>query len=173
MRGRWLSASPDGSSEPRCSCTTLNRFPAGIRSLRFWPGPGGPTLVLNGHMDTVPIDDPGLWTAKPFGAEVRDGFLYGRGSCDMKAGLTVAIAVARYLAARRDRLRGTLVCQFAIGEECAEPGTLSLCEAGFVGDVGIVLEPTELKVATAERVWRSSRSGSRVAQSTLARRRSG
>jgi succinyl-diaminopimelate desuccinylase len=44
-----------------------------------------------------------------------------------------------------------LICQFAIGEECAEPGTLSLCEAGFVGDVGIVLEPTQLKVATAER----------------------
>jgi succinyl-diaminopimelate desuccinylase len=69
----------------------------------------------------------------------------------MKAGLTVAIAVAHYLAAHLDRLRGTLICQFAIGEECAEPGTLSLCQAGFVGDFGIVTEPTELKVATAER----------------------
>jgi len=112
---------------------------------------GGPTLVLNGHMDTVPIDDPALWSVDPFGGEVRDGFLYGRGACDMKAGLTVAIAVAHYLAERSDARRGTLVCQFASGEECAEPGTLSLCKAGFVGDVGIVLEPTELKVATAER----------------------
>jgi succinyl-diaminopimelate desuccinylase len=111
----------------------------------------GPTLVLNGHMDTVPIDDPALWTVGPFGAEVRDGYLYGRGACDMKAGLTVAIAVAQFLSAHRDRMQGTLICQFAIGEECAEPGTLSLCQAGFVGEFGIVLEPTELKVATAAR----------------------
>ncbi len=111
----------------------------------------GPTLVLNGHMDTVPIDDPALWQADPYAAEVRDGYLWGRGACDMKAGLTVAIGVAQYLAAHLDRLRGTLICQFAIGEECAEPGTLSLCKAGFVGDAGIVLEPTQLKVATAER----------------------
>lgn len=111
----------------------------------------GPTLVLNGHMDTVPIDDPTMWSVDPFGGEVRDGYMWGRGACDMKAGLTSAIAVAHYLAARRERLRGTLICQFAIGEERAEPGTLSLCQAGFVGDVGIVLEPTELKVATAAR----------------------
>jgi succinyl-diaminopimelate desuccinylase len=69
----------------------------------------------------------------------------------MKAGLTVQIAIAHYLATHLDRLKGSLVLHFAIGEECAEPGTLSLIEAGFVGDVGITTEPTELKVATAER----------------------
>jgi succinyl-diaminopimelate desuccinylase len=111
----------------------------------------GPRLVLNGHMDTVPIDDPELWSAEPFGAEVRNGFLYGRGACDMKAGLTVQVAVAHYLAKHHDRLRGSLVLHFAVGEECAEPGTLSLIEAGFTGDYGITTEPTELKVATAER----------------------
>ena len=46
----------------------------------------GPRLVLNGHMDTHPIDDPDLWTTDPLGAEIRDGFMYGRGSCDMKQG---------------------------------------------------------------------------------------
>jgi succinyl-diaminopimelate desuccinylase len=111
----------------------------------------GPRLVLNGHMDTVPIDDRSQWTTEPFGAEVKEGFLYGRGACDMKAGLTVQIAVAHYLARHLNRLKGTLVLHFAVGEECAEPGTLSLVEAGFVGDFGITTEPTELKVATAER----------------------
>jgi succinyl-diaminopimelate desuccinylase len=48
-------------------------------------------------------------------------------------------------------LRGTLVLHFAVGEECGEPGTLSLLDAGFGGDFGITTEPTELKVATAER----------------------
>lgn len=111
----------------------------------------GPRLVLNGHMDTVPIDDPGLWSVDPFLGEVRDGFVYGRGACDMKAGLTVQIAVARYLAEHADRMNGSLVLHFAAGEECAEPGTLSLLEAGFGGDVGITTEPTQLQVATAAR----------------------
>jgi succinyl-diaminopimelate desuccinylase len=111
----------------------------------------GPTLVLNGHMDTVPIDDETLWFSDPFEGAVRDGYVYGRGACDMKAGLTTQIAVAHHMTAHASEMRGTLVLQFAAGEECAEPGTLSMLEAGFGGDYGIVTEPTELKVAVAER----------------------
>jgi succinyl-diaminopimelate desuccinylase len=133
-----------------------------VRRVEFAPGRAsvgvrvrgaaeGPALVLNGHLDTVPIDDERLWTVHPFAAVVRDGYLYGRGACDMKAGLAVAIGVAHALAARRDRLAGSLVCHFAAGEERGEPGTLSLLEAGFTGDWGITLEPTQLDVATATR----------------------
>jgi succinyl-diaminopimelate desuccinylase len=111
-------------------------------------GPGT-TLVLNGHLDTVPVDDPSRWTADPFGGDVRDGALYGRGACDMKAGLAVQIAVAQALSSHK--LRGRLVLHFAVGEECAEPGTASLLEAGFGGDVGITCEPTELQVGIATR----------------------
>jgi len=111
----------------------------------------GPTLVLNGHMDTVPIDDEALWDSDPFAGEIRDGYMYGRGACDMKAGLTTQIAVAHHLAASGHEFRGKLILQFAAGEECAEPGTLSLVQNGFGGDYGIVTEPTELKVAVAER----------------------
>lgn len=112
---------------------------------------GATRLVLNGHMDTVPIDDASEWTVDPFAGEVRDGFLYGRGACDMKAGLATQIAVAHHLAARAEELDGALILHFAAGEECAEPGSLSLVEAGFTGDFGIVTEPTQLKVAVAER----------------------
>jgi len=111
----------------------------------------GPTLVLNGHLDTVPIDDETEWTSDPFGAEVRDGYMYGRGACDMKAGLATQIGVAHYLAAQLDRLDGSLVLHFAAGEERAEPGTLSLLEAGYTGDFGIVTEPTDLRIAAATR----------------------
>jgi succinyl-diaminopimelate desuccinylase len=111
----------------------------------------GPTLVLNGHMDTVPVDDRARWSVDPFGAEVKDGFLYGRGSCDMKAGLAVQIAVARALSRNLDKLEGSLVLHFAAGEERGEPGTLSLLESGFTGDYGIVTEPTELSVSVATR----------------------
>jgi acetylornithine deacetylase/succinyl-diaminopimelate desuccinylase-like protein len=112
---------------------------------------GGPRVVLNGHMDTVGIDDPQAWSSDPFVADVRDGFLYGRGSCDMKAGLTTQIAVGRYVAKHRAELRGQLVLHFAVGEERGEPGTASLVAAGYGGDVGIVTEPSELNVAVAQR----------------------
>lgn len=111
----------------------------------------GPTLVLNGHMDTVPIDDETLWDSDPFEGDVRDGYVYGRGACDMKAGLAAQVGVAHHMSALAPEMRGSLVLQFAAGEECAEPGTLSMLEAGFGGDYGIVTEPTELRVAVAER----------------------
>ena len=111
----------------------------------------GPRLVLNGHMDTHPLDDLDAWTTDPIGAEIREGYIYGRGSCDMKAGLTSQIAVAQYLTQYAHHLKGSLVLHFAIGEERGEPGTRSLVEAGFVGDYGVVTEPTELRVAVAER----------------------
>ena len=111
----------------------------------------GPTLILNGHLDTVPIDDETEWTSDPFGAEVRDGYMYGRGTCDMKAGLAAQIGVALHVAAQLDRLEGSLVLHFAAGEERAEPGTLSLLEAGYTGDFGIVTEPTDLRIAAATR----------------------
>jgi succinyl-diaminopimelate desuccinylase len=111
----------------------------------------GPRLVLNGHMDTVPVDDEDRWTSDPFEPVVRDGYLYGRGACDMKGGLTVQIGVLHHLVALGQQLRGTLIAHFAAGEECGEPGTLSLLNQGFGGDFGIVTEPTELKVGVAER----------------------
>ncbi|MBX5442401.1 MAG: M20 family metallopeptidase [Solirubrobacteraceae bacterium] len=110
----------------------------------------GPRLVLNGHMDTVPVDDTSRWDSDPFEPVIRDGFLYGRGACDMKAGLAVQIAVAHHLAAL-GALRGSLVLHFAAGEECGEPGTLSLLEAGYRGDYGIVTEPTQVQVSVATR----------------------
>jgi succinyl-diaminopimelate desuccinylase len=111
----------------------------------------GPRLVLNGHMDTVPIDGEDRWASDPFEASVRDGYVYGRGACDMKAGLAVQIAVAHHLVALGVPLRGTLVLHFAAGEECGEPGTLSLLQAGYTGDFGIVTEPTQARVSVATR----------------------
>lgn len=140
----------------------LEPLPLELQRVEFAPGRasvgarmrgrgGGPTLILNGHMDTVPVDDLSLWSTDPFGGEIKDGFLYGRGACDMKAGLAVAIGVAHALAASNRQLMGDLVLHFAAGEERGEPGTMSLLDAGFTGDLGITLEPTELQVASASR----------------------
>jgi succinyl-diaminopimelate desuccinylase len=135
-----------------CELTRVESMPGRPSLAAVVPGSGdGPRLVLNGHMDTVAIDDPGRWTVDPFGGEIRDGAVWGRGAVDMKGGLTSQIACGKLLSRRRDQLKGSLILHFAAGEETGEPGTLSLIENGFVGDWGITTEPTDLEIATAER----------------------
>jgi succinyl-diaminopimelate desuccinylase len=153
--------------------TTVVEFAPGRPSLAaVLTGAGdGPALVLNGHMDTVPVGDRATWSVDPFGGEVRDGAVWGRGALDMKGGLAAQIACARALAAHRELLRGRLVLHFAAGEECGEPGTLSLLEHGFTGNYGIVTEPTDLAVATAMRgvVWHTIRITGRATHAGTAR----
>jgi succinyl-diaminopimelate desuccinylase len=60
-------------------------------------GGPGPTLALEGHLDVVTEGDRSAWTVDPFGAEVRDGRLYGRGAADMKAGVAAMLHGARAL----------------------------------------------------------------------------
>jgi succinyl-diaminopimelate desuccinylase len=57
-------------------------------------GTGAPHLCLAGHVDVVPPGDEAAWTAPPFGAEIRDGLLYGRGAADMKGGVAAMMAAA-------------------------------------------------------------------------------
>jgi succinyl-diaminopimelate desuccinylase len=161
---RTASVNP-GMSEARMvdeiECQ-LASIPCELTRVEFAPGRpslaavlrgagAGPSLVLNGHTDTVAIDDYARWSVEPFDGVVLDGSLWGRGAVDMKGGLAAQIACLRALAAVRDRMAGTVVAHFAAGEECGEPGTLSLLQAGFTGDYGIVTEPTGLSIATAQR----------------------
>lgn len=53
-------------------------------------------LLLCGHVDVVPVGDRGAWTVDPFGGEIRDGKLYGRGAIDMKSGVAAAISDPRH-----------------------------------------------------------------------------
>ncbi len=55
-------------------------------------GRGSPVLMFAGHTDVVPVGDEGAWTRPPFGAEIFDGVLWGRGACDMKAGVAAPLA---------------------------------------------------------------------------------
>ena len=113
---------------------------------------GQPTLVFNGHLDVVPLGEVERWSVNPFGGEVKDGRLYGRGSCDMKGGLAAMMLTAKAITESNCRLRGNLTLHFAVGEEKGEPGTKTLLmDKGYTGDWGIVLEPTNLTVVTAEK----------------------
>lgn len=113
----------------------------------------GPTLLLNGHLDTVGVDG---MTIDPFGAVVEGGRLRGRGSCDMKAGVAALMCAAGRLAAEGPR--PNLMVVLTADEEHASIGM-----ADFVTSMGprpdidfaVVCEPTELRVMPAHKgfVW--------------------
>lgn len=75
-------------------CTRIER--GGIHNLfaRWGAGKNGRTFGFNGHTDVVPIGDASAWTVDPFGAEIRDGVMYGRGATDMKSGVAAFVAAA-------------------------------------------------------------------------------
>ncbi|HTM24210.1 MAG TPA: acetylornithine deacetylase/succinyl-diaminopimelate desuccinylase family protein [Vicinamibacterales bacterium] len=74
-----------------------------------------PLVHLNGHFDVVPAG--GGWTIDPFGGEVRDGRIWGRGSCDMKAGLAAAVFAAEAIRRAGVELNGTLEISGTVDEE--------------------------------------------------------
>lgn len=114
---------------------------------------GGPgrTLLLSGHIDTVPAGEG--WTFDPFGAEVVDGRLYGRGSSDMKGGVAGVLVALRRLAELRERWSGTIVAHVVPDEEPGgQLGAEVLLQRGLLrGDAAIVAEPSELAVYRAQK----------------------
>jgi acetylornithine deacetylase len=109
----------------------------------------GPTLVLNGHVDVVPVGDLTQWSVAPFAATIRDGYVVGRGACDMKGGLAAALAALRTLIDTKARLRGRVALHSVIGEEDGGVGTLATLLRGHRGDGALSMEPTELMLAPA------------------------
>ena len=110
-----------------------------------------PRIVLSGHTDVVPVGDPATWTGDPFSGEVRDGWMYGRGACDMKGGVA---AILGALAALREtgalaRLRGELVVALVPSEEDGGQGTLAAIRAGATGDMAVIPEPSGLDIVVA------------------------
>ena len=83
-------------------------------------GPGR-HLILNGHLDTFPVGDPALWTRDPFGGEVADGRIFGRGVSDMKAGVAASITAFCLLGERRDAWRGRVTLAVVADEETMGP----------------------------------------------------
>lgn len=81
----------------------------------------GRHLALNGHIDAFPVGDGAGWTHDPWGGELVDGRIYGRGACDMKCGTTASIFTFLYLRELRDELRGRLTLSCVSDEETFGP----------------------------------------------------
>jgi acetylornithine deacetylase len=104
---------------------------------------GGRSLMFNGHSDVVSAQSAADWTSDPFGGEVRDGSVWGRGACDTKGPIAAALWAIAELAADREQLAGDVMLEIVPGEEDSVGlGTLSSILRGHRADGAIILEPT-------------------------------
>ncbi len=122
-----------------------------------WPAtsPGGRSLVLNGHIDVVSPEPLANWTHGPWAAEVEGDWLYGRGAGDMKAGLAAMLLAVEAIRAANVSLKGDVIVESVIEEECTGNGTLACCLRGLRGEAALVPEPhgLEATLATLGIIW--------------------
>jgi acetylornithine deacetylase len=128
----------------------LHEIEAGRFNVTATLAGSGPTLLLNGHLDTVGVDG---MTVDPFGGSLQEGRILGRGSCDMKGGVAALLAAAAKLAA--DGPRPNLIVALTADEEHASVGMSALVRSGVRADLAVVCEPTSLAVTPAHKgfVW--------------------
>lgn len=110
----------------------------------------GRSLILNAHIDTVETGDAAAWTVDPLGGLVRDGRVYGRGSCDMKGGLVANLFALRALRLAGYEPAGELILESTISEEDGGAGALAAVLRGYVADAALISEPTNLAIVPAQ-----------------------
>ena len=115
-------------------------------------GQPGPTLLFEGHTDVVSEGDPSKWSHDPFGAEIVDGRLYGRGAADMKAGVAAMLFAARALELAGP-FPGRLLLACLVDEEGMMIGVKDLVASGRAAgvDAAIVCEPEADEVCIAQK----------------------
>jgi acetylornithine deacetylase ArgE len=116
---------------------------------RFTPPHAAPfSLLLEAHQDTVPVDG---MIIPPFAAEIRDGKLYGRGACDVKAGIAVMFAAFARLLKENPAGAAAVTLAFTVDEEHTFIGAQHLVNSGLKTDFAIVAEPTGLNIVRAHK----------------------
>jgi putative selenium metabolism hydrolase len=112
----------------------------------------GKVLLLDGHIDVVPVPDESRWTHKPFAGEVEDGRIYGRGASDMKGAVSAMIAAAAFFAAdtRRD-FAGDIYISGVVYEECFEGIAARRISERIHPDYVVIGESSELNLKRGQR----------------------
>jgi acetylornithine deacetylase len=110
---------------------------------------GGKSILLNGHVDTVPPGDSN-WDESPWSGGIREGRVYGRGASDMKAGLMANYMAIKAIAACGVKLKGDVILESVVDEETGGMGTLSAIKRGYKADGAIVSEPTDLRICPVQ-----------------------
>lgn len=110
----------------------------------------GHSLILNGHIDVVPAGPLDMWDDPPFEPKVVDGWLYGRGGGDMKAGLASNLFALDALAACGLAPAADVFFQSVVEEECTGNGALACLARGYTADAVLIPEPFAEHLVTAQ-----------------------
>jgi acetylornithine deacetylase/succinyl-diaminopimelate desuccinylase-like protein len=110
---------------------------------------GGRSLACNGHIDVVPAGESANWLHAPFGGEIVEGKLFGRGAADMKGGVVAMMFAAEAVRRAGVALAGDLFMHIVTDEEVVGHGTRTLVEHAPRPDAIIGTEPTELQLLPA------------------------
>lgn len=101
----------------------------------------GRSLILNGHIDVVPVGAERLWSRPPFEPFIDGDRLYGRGAADMKAGIVAYTMAMRALARLGCEPAAAVTLQSVIEEECTGNGALACLVEGYTADAALIPEP--------------------------------
>jgi succinyl-diaminopimelate desuccinylase len=137
-----------------------------------WVGEAsGPSLLLEGHTDVVTEGNAAEWRHAPFGAELVDGKIYGRGSADMKSGVAAAMIAAAVIKRSGVRLGGRLVVGALVDEEGDMIGVKHLCTTaiGRALTAAIICEPEQNELCLEQRgvVWARVTARGRMAHGAM------
>jgi acetylornithine deacetylase len=116
---------------------------------------GGRSILLNGHTDVIPVGNGEGWSDNPWSASIKNGRVYGRGSCDMKSGVASHVLAVQYLKELGLTPKGDVMINIVIDEEVSGHGTLDTVMRGYKADAGISGETSDLFVQPAciGRIW--------------------
>jgi acetylornithine deacetylase len=110
----------------------------------------GRSLILNGHIDVVPVGAEELWSSPPFDATILEGRLYGRGSADMKAGIAAYVCAFRALTRLGLQPAAPVFLQSVVEEECTGNGALACLHRGYGADAAVIPEPFQETIMSAQ-----------------------
>ena len=134
-----------------CKTDLFERAPQRTNLVGSLKGSGeGRSLILNGHIDTVPFGRLERWAGgDPLSGKVVEGRLFGRGACDMKSGVATICKAAEAVLSAGYILAGDLYIESVVGEETMdhELGTSAAVERGYKADAAIISEPTSLSLS--------------------------
>jgi acetylornithine deacetylase len=100
------------------------------------------SLLLCGHIDVVPVGERSAWSVDPFGGDIKDGKLYGRGAIDMKSGVAAVIGAIRAIRKAGIELDGRLAVHSVVDEEAGGFGAIDAVRRGHLAKAAIVTEPS-------------------------------
>jgi acetylornithine deacetylase len=112
--------------------------------------PAGKSLILQGHIDVVPTGAPELWARDPFTPTVIDGFLHGRGTADMKAGVSAMVFALDALRSLGAVPASRIHIESVSEEECTGNGALSTLARGYRADAAFIPESMGHRLIRAE-----------------------